>query len=282
MIDSKREIVGGIVLYNPNIKRLDELLSVLCCQVAEVIMVDNGSRNINAICQRYSNQQCHIIRNDNNLGIAKALNQIAAFGLSLGYNWALTLDQDSIPGENTIKEFSKHLNETEVGMLCPRVVDRNFGELSYVRCTEPIEELESCITSSSLLNIKAWEAVGGFCEEYFIDSVDLDMCWLLRENGYKILKINDVILLHEVGHSVVKRFLGKDEIILNHTPTRYYYIVRNSFLFGKRHNQRVHSFLYAVKKTILVLLFEDRRLLKFRYIVKGFKDGILGKYGCIS
>ena len=68
---------AGIVLYNPDINRLEENISAIAPQVSELILIDNGSKNIDEIAEltaKYDN--ITYVRNDDNYGIAKALDQI--------------------------------------------------------------------------------------------------------------------------------------------------------------------------------------------------------------
>lgn len=68
-----------------------------------------------------------------------------------------------------------------------------------------------------MINLSVWQSVGGFCEEMFIDSVDFDICYLIKENGYKILRTNETALLHEVGKSQKKNFVDvKNWYLITH------------------------------------------------------------------
>ena len=42
-------IAGGIILYNPDLKRLKENITAVINQVELLFIVDNGSKNINLI-----------------------------------------------------------------------------------------------------------------------------------------------------------------------------------------------------------------------------------------
>ena len=95
-----------------------------------------------------------------------------------------------------IEEYNKYLDEHKLGSLCPQCVDRNFkSELN----NEDVIEVDKCITSASLVPVSAWNDVGGFNEELFIDFVDHDFCAKLKEHGYRILQIGSVKLSHELG-----------------------------------------------------------------------------------
>ena len=73
-----------------------------------------------------------------------------------------------------------------MGSLCPQCVDRNFkSELN----NEDVIEVDKCITSASLVPVSAWNDVGGFNEELFIDFVDHDFCAKLKEHGLSLIHI---------------------------------------------------------------------------------------------
>ena len=189
------------------------------------------------------------------------------------------MDQDSIAPKNLIHAYSKYINDTALGMLCPLINDINCGIEQNSISNNKVDEVRLCIASATALRLEAWKNVGGFHEKYFIDSVDFDMCMLLIEAGYKILRVNDVVLLHEVGHSSMVNFLGKKRQLLNHSSLRYYYMYRNTFLLGKRH----HCFWRFLKtnflRFILINIFESNKLEKDVMILKGLFHGLVGRYG---
>jgi rhamnosyltransferase len=92
----KIKLAAIIVTYNPKIDRFKDVINSIVNQVDFIIIVDNGSKNINdikEICSIKSNIE--IIENDINYGIGKALN-IGIEKLKNNYDWILTLDQDSV------------------------------------------------------------------------------------------------------------------------------------------------------------------------------------------
>ncbi len=214
-------------------------------------------------------------KNGRNLGIAVALNRIVLFAKTYGAQWVFTLDQDSVVESNLISEYSKYVNIPNVGMLSCIIKDRNTKKITAL--SQPYVEIESCITSGSYLKIDAWETTGGFDEKMFIDYVDFDMCQMLLENNYKIIRINYQGLLHEVGHSHMAKFMGKEEVIFNHSAFRKYYIVRNRFYYVRKHKYYIdkkREYLRIFKYILLVLLFEDDKFNKGKQMIKGIFDGI--------
>ena len=269
-------ILAGITLFNPDVARLEENISSIYGQVDRVICVDNGSDNIKNIedCVLNNWKNITIIKNGKNEGIAKALNQMFEFAIEQQYEYVLTLDQDSVCPDNIIEEYNKYLDEHKLGPLCPQCVDRNFkSELN----NEDVIEVDKCITSASLVPVSAWNDVGGFNEELFIDFVDHDFCAKLKEHGYRILQIGSVKLSHELGKGKKYSILGVKFTALNHSAMRKYYMVRNWIYYMNEHKDIIN--LKAEKKSYRLfffktLIFEDDKLKKMKQMLKGRRDGI--------
>lgn len=269
-------VLAGITLFNPEIDRLSENITAILNQVDKLICVDNGSKNIKEveifIKKRFP--EVTIKKNAENLGVAAALNQIFSYGKEKGFKWVLTLDQDSVCPENLMKEYRKYMGKEGVGVLSPRIIDRNFQKNTEAGLA--FEEVDKCITSASLTSIKTWETVGGFWEYLFIDYVDHDFCAKCREHGIKILRINRVAILHELGKGQHRRLFGRQLTILNHSPMRKYYIVRNRLIYMKLHREVIDikaerkKYIYFYIKT---LLFEDQKWEKLKEMLRGRRDG---------
>ncbi len=269
------DISAGIVLFNPDINRLKENISAVIVQCAHVYLVDNGSNNIDEVkklLNQYNHSKVSVLCNMENQGISKALNQLASEAQKGGFDWILTLDQDSVAPSNIIEEFEKYTNNLNTGMLCPVICDRNKGVV--VEAKDNYKEIDECITSGSLLNIKAWRKIGGFDESMFIDGVDFDICYRLRKNGYKILCIQSVVLLHELGRIVYHRFIFWKVLVKNHSAFRKFYIARNTvYLARKEHTNIIKAILQNVKLFLIVVCYEDDKWKKSKKILQGTIDG---------
>lgn len=277
------DISAGIVLFNPDINRLKENISAVIVQCSHVYLVDNGSKNIDNVFEllkRFNQSRITVISNTENLGIAKALNQLTVAAQEDGFRWILTLDQDSVSPPNIVEEFVKYANNQNVGMLCPVIYDRNKGVV--VEAKDGYKEIDECITSGSLLNISAWENIGGFDETMFIDGVDFDICYRLRKAGYKILQVKSVVLLHELGHIEYHRFLLWKVLVKNHSAFRKYYIAKNIIYMARKRNSLLLIFkgiLQEIKLIAIVVLYEDDKKDKLMRIVKGMYDGLTERIG---
>lgn len=271
----KHEVVAGIVLYNPEIKKLKENIDGIYKQVERIILVDNCSNNKAAV-ERLSREYDNIIMiwNESNLGIAAALNQIAKKTIDLSYEWVLLLDQDSVAGSNMVEQYHYYMNDKTISIVCPRIIDRNYP----VGIAEGIVEIhcsKDVITSGSCIRINDWLDLGGFDERLFIDFVDTEYQERCLRSGRRIIKVSDAILYHEVGSMMEKSFMGMKVLCSNHSSVRRYYMVRNRLYFMKKYfgtlmyiKEKIRLFLGMIK----ICLYEDDKVNKVKATMKGFRD----------
>ena len=267
------EVCAGIVTYNPDIKRLQENIAAIVYQVSKVFIVDNCSENVESIEKVIGKYATIVlIKNDQNEGIAKALNQIMLKAKRYGYNWMLTLDQDSVCYSNLVNNYFKYI-DVGIGMLICDIIDRNY-ELKFTSPKYFLEDVDKCITSGCLSNIDAIFNTGGFDESLFMDMVDYDMCYSLREQGYRIVRAHFIGLLHEVGKSKKYNILGFEFVVNNHPADRKYTITRNSVYLIKKHKLNpITEYILIFRRIFTVLFFESNKFEKVKAIFKGVVDG---------
>ena len=165
-------VLAGIVLYNPEIKRLRLNIEAVAGQVSEILLVNNGSDNTEQIMTLIKGKKnITLIDNKKNIGIAAALNEIGEYALKKNIDMFLTLDQDSVICKDMVSELSELLDNKKVGISCP-FIDRNHDFVTENK----VYEVETAITSGSLIKTSVWELVGGFWEYLFIDEVDHEFC----------------------------------------------------------------------------------------------------------
>ena len=272
------DICAGIVLFNPEIERLKDNINHIEKQVKLLIVVDNGSKNINdirSLLNNYNNIQ--LIENKKNLGIAKALNKILYIAGIYSFDWVLTLDQDSVADKNLIQQYAYFINNTKeknIGCLTCNISDRNF---SIDLPCYGFKEIDYCITSGSLMHLKNTLSVGGFDEKMFIDKVDTDICINLIKHGYKIIRIDFNGLLHEIGHAKQINLGFRKWELYNHGSFRRYYMCRNAIYLLKKYHDFYTFKIFAkeIFQFILIILFEDNKIEKSMKGIKGFFDGLI-------
>lgn len=265
---------AGIVLYNPDIQRLKENIDAIKSQVDYLILINNGSSNSEAILEMMKSYSDVIyVSNSINRGIAVALNQIVFKAAECNCEWVLTLDQDSVCHLDLISAYNAVIYETKgIALLSCLIEDRNVE--FQLNETETVEDIGYCITSGTYTNVPIVQSVGGFDEKMFIDMVDYDICYAVRNAGYRVARLNKIGLLHEVGKSEKRYLLGKAFVIFNHAPMRKYYWVRNSiYLMRKYRLNRMKNYRRILGRILETILFENNKLEKIKAEFKGLIDG---------
>lgn len=211
-----------------------------------------------------------------NLGLGAALNAGCEKAKLDGYEWVLTMDQDSI-----FSEFSEDNIQLDpsVGLYYPEYILRG----KYFDDQLP----PWVMTSGNIINLQYWCSVGGFNSDYFIDAVDFDYCIRLMSVGGDIRKNSNLVLNHELGEYVVYKSIGPVRIrVTHHKPFRYYYFCRNYTLVAWkcfRLNWRWSKYIYRVLLLRLVksIIFEERKGAKLKYAFFGFLHAATGVRGAM-
>jgi rhamnosyltransferase len=301
------EKTGAVfVTFNPDKEVINNLLQILS-QVDYVVIVDNASSPVSLFeieSLQSQNTKIHLIKNDKNLGIATALNQGCNALIGEHCQYAFLLDQDSYVSDGIIISLTNIFDKFEsCAIASPNILPKNISEnnpnykSSYMVKSKGIifsrENLESRplqvlfnITSGSLVKLDVWKEVGGFWDELFIDGVDNEFGLRVNNFNYQIIIDNKSVLHQEYGELKVKKVLGKCFYPTNHSPNRHYYMTRNRLKVWKRYYRLypyyiVWDLLAFSNAAFKILCFEQRRVEKFKFILKGIKDGILGKGGGI-
>jgi rhamnosyltransferase len=259
--------------------------------VDRIFLVDNGTRGRAAsLIERPDLPgRVTVIRNPENLGVATAFNQGVREALAGGYSWVLLLDQDSEPQPGMVRELiecrERHPARDRVMVLGPRTEIENYvGGGGWKPEDGPWKDVHHVITSGSLLPSAAFRFVGGFLDSLFIDYVDIEYCLRARDRGFRVIQVRDAVLRHRLGRISGKRVFGRAVHPSHHEPVRRYYQFRNALLLHGAYGQkdpkwRRHDRVVLAKIACLVMMYEERRLRKLGYILKGVRHGILGRAG---
>jgi len=274
-------------------ERISECLKSVVDQVGEVLIVDNGSDEVTlrALRAMETYSRVRVVYNSRNMGIAAALNQGVRYAIKQGYRWVLTLDHDS---EATLGMVDKLLEAyrtlgDDLGIVAANPFDRNaqkFQRPDGNRRTGYIMAKGPVISSGSLIDVAVFEKVGFFNERLFIYYVDNEFCLRLLRKGLKIVVCCEAILLHSEGLKVRKRFLWRWIYYDRHGKEAKYYIARNGFYMTLNYPRDMNFGYVHLRRTgadlLKTLLYDQERAVKARYILKGFWDGVWGRYGSLN
>ena len=193
-----------------------------------------------------------------------------------GYKWLPIMDQDTLIPDNLIEEYRKYMSWDKVAIICPQFWDINLKTKEEFLKGIPSEDfsyVDRCISSASLNNVDIAAEIGGFDEKMFIDYVDYDYCKNCINHGYKILKVNNCIIEHQIGKSKFINFLGRKMVSYNHPPVRKYYFCRNRVYYARKYRENIFITARSLLGYFIPLFYEENKSEKIKQAVKGFFDG---------
>lgn len=277
-----KDIAGVVVLYNPDLSMLGNIYSYID-QVSVLYVIDNSEiRNQEIVNKLSKRSDVLYLPQNENIGIAKAYNIAGWRALKEGYKYLLTMDQDSRAPDKMVQELLKKYDDNpDAGIVTPF----HYNEVIVSLHDENlIEEKPYVMSSGNLINLRAFEELHGFNEDLFIDYVDIEYCLRLRLIHFKIIQANSILLIHNEGDIVRRRFLTDIIYVYNHQPIRWYYKIRNYLYLRKKlipdypiyfHEELIRNF----KNIIKILLYEKQKYNKYKFIVRGLIDYIRGRKG---
>lgn len=220
----------GITLFRPSRDQVDRVLAHAASGFARVIAFDDGGL-ADAEAERLVRAGVSLLSAGRNVGIAEALNRIAAAARAAGANTLLLLDQDAAPpaglaaallaARDRLREagipaavvgpapgpaaghkapaYPARPGAPACGALPPAcgVISQACGALA------PVQFLA---TSGSLIDLDALARIGPFRADFFIDGVELEWCFRAWSLGLGCYLARDVAIPHRVGGGVIRGF----------------------------------------------------------------------------
>lgn len=208
----------GIVSWN-SAPHLDRCLAALPAALegaptdVEVVVVDNGSSDKSlAVARRHAGVR--VIENRQNRGYARAMNQALAGDAEV----LVALNPDTDPPRGSLAQLAMRLlADPGLGLVVPRLVKSDGGQQpSVYRFPSPAVSLASSLPRSlqrGELGARLWLESGArydrstdidwaigavhvirakalgtrrpYCERWFMYGEDMELCWRLREGGWR-------------------------------------------------------------------------------------------------
>jgi rhamnosyltransferase len=293
MSDSRGDAVCAVVVtYRPR-GDVTARIEGAAAQVSHVVVVDNGSdaETVATLRSISTERSVHLIANAENRGVATALNQGVDWARAQGFRWVLLLDHDTVvrPGITTVllEARAAHPRSNRVAVVGSNYVETANGRrlIEEQAFGFPWVDRLVAITSGSLLSVSAFEDVGRFRDELFVDDVDTEFCLRARAKGYEVIVATRLTMEHTIGEAHHERsFLWRTVRPLNYSPVRWYYLIRNSIVIAREYRHvapgwaLTHVLAHA-KWAMKAVLFEESRGAKAREIIRGAWHGIQGRLG---
>lgn len=276
------------VTFHPDIRKLKQQLNALPPEATSVI-VDNAS-NADEVAELkhlvMERAGTYLIQNDQNIGLAAAINRGATHVAEhlAKHDFLLLMDQDSQPRPGSVKNLMSTFLQLEVGgyqvgCVGPLLVDDTTGLQHGFHCmrgwrwirvfpspedTKPV----SCANlngSGTLVRTSLFSKLGGLDESLFIDHVDTEWAFRVLEAGLKLFGVPQATFDHGMGEYGLRFWWFGWRVWPQRSPLRHYYLFRNAVcLLHRSYVPGVWKF-WAVIKLFLTLVIHavfgpDRRL----------------------
>ncbi len=284
-----------VVTYHPAPEFANTVV-VLLQMVAQVIIVDNSTgegvrkgipESIRLLVQ---NQPLLLLENGDNLGIGAGLNRgLYAAEVMTGIEWALLLDQDSVPLPGMIGKFAE-VYATLPQPGCIAQISANFVEAAGGPEGYPFRRFGERIwmysdtsqTSGTLLSLRAWRAAGALREDFFLYWLDVEYGLRLRRLGWRTVLTREPLMVHETGNTRAVHLAGQTVALQEYVPERHYFLVRNHLVLLREYALvnpvwTFRSIGSRIRKLMVVMMLEPNRMAKLRFIVRGILDGALNR-----
>jgi rhamnosyltransferase len=248
-----------VVTYNPDLPSLRTNLEALSHEVERIFLFDNDSVNESEVASLVLSFPSVVYEaNSDNFGLPLNYNKALSKAAEEGFTWLVFLDQDSLVPPHYIEKMGVAF------ALCPPGTVSLTPNIHYATTpgynhapTPTLVKVDNCISSGNLVSVEAALRVSGFDPRYFIDYVDFEFDDKLIKAGYSIIRVDDLLLEHDLGDSRLFKYWGKKVLVFSKSPLRLYYQTRNKYYFLWTHKTG-----WAYAHSLLAYRFQDRANLK--------------------
>jgi len=258
-----------IVNYNGGQFLLDCLDSLQTASIKlDIWVVDNASSDGSIDEAQKKHPTVNYIKNSQNLGFAKANNQALK---KVRSEYILLLNPDCIVSSHTLDYMLTFMKtHTDVGAASCKVEHKNgsidwashrgfptpwvsflyfaLGDDSLYHQTykdmRTEHEVDSISGAFFMTRKSVLDKVGFFDEDYFLYAEDIDLCFRIKEKGFKIIYVPDVVALHHKGITSGIKLHSKEISTAQDTSRKR---ALNSFyitmkIFYKKHLEKKYPF----------------------------------------
>jgi len=276
------KMAGLVIVYNPNIE-LPLNVRTYIDFVDVLYIVDNseGPTIPTVLALTKESNKIHYVKNKGNEGIASGLNLGGKLAQSNGYNWLLTMDQDtSFNDHRFFDDFYGFNGKDKVAIFSPN----HYAVKNSSTVNSNYREVLVTMTSANLLNLEIFQKLGGFLDKLFIDQVDHEYCLRANTYNYKVIVFDQTSINHNLGVKTEVRYKKKIKDVVLHSSNRLYYISRNTLFVAKSYFKFYPVFSIRLLYYLFEILYRNyfnstERKTVLKAILLGFTDFKRNRYG---
>jgi rhamnosyltransferase len=284
---------AGLVLFHPDLFQVLQIIKNIKSEVDVIFIFLNSGLNSaekeDILNASMPTELVFLNENGRNEGLGRAYNAFASCSLEAGLNRLVLFDQDSTPPPDMIQTLtfmeasliSNKMNPAVIGPMpiAPSGTPLKTAPIRSSYVTLGLKQVDFVISSGSFINLKSFQTVGPFREDFFIDAIDIEWCFRAQSYGYSIWVAPSLNMIHHLGRGSI-RFLGL--ALTRQPPRRIYTFFRNQLALCRLKHV---PFAYKAK---VILGFPIRALIylfSYRFakeisssIFYGIRDGLKGKF----
>ena len=271
---NKMRLLAIIVTYYPDRDLLAENVNAIYDCIDKLLIWENTPISERFDYRFLTNSKIEYCGDDIN-SISHALNYAWQYAQKNGYDYILTMDQDSV-----FKNFDVFLTTTiefqsqNICLVGPMICRTSESAPSSV-ITE-IGANAHLITSGLVIPVSLLNEINGFCEDFRIEAVDVDLCVRVRNASRKIYLNSNGVLVQRFGAPYEKKLFGKKFVGSDYNEKRLYEIFRNHIIIYRRYkNNAVKGFVIIYFRNFVprIILWESNKIKKLSAIFKGIIAG---------
>jgi hypothetical protein len=205
------------------------------------IVVDNGSGADQVALLQQKLPYAVLLPLENNLGFAAGFNAGIEKALSLGCNYILILNNDTVACPNMVPSLLKEINNTDIGVVAPIIYYYSNPNNIWSAGGNLLPFLATTLNAHSrsqnlhaptrrtflsgcclLLRREVISSIGGFDERFFMYYEDLDFFARLKKTKWKAMVVPSAKLLHKVSMSSGGEINEKERYLMAYSSVVYY------------------------------------------------------------
>ena len=292
-------VVAVILTWNnyPDISECLDSLRRSTHPLDEIIVVDNGSTDGSPDKVEECYPEARLVRIVPNAGFAAGANRGLAEALASAPHFILFLASDTTVAPDLVQRLiATAMTSPDIGILGPRVMHYDTPDTlqhgaGYIdargwavnRGHSTTTECDWVTGCGFMIRASALEAlpeIKGFDEAFFAYWEDVDFSHRLAARGFRVVYEPSARLLHKESPAtqMVESMTKK--------RSRYFYVLRNQFLFARRHLPRgrrvfriARGLFYELPSTVASWVRRQGMSRDVLLLIRAYLDGIRGRGG---
>lgn len=263
-----------------------------------IVLVDNGSNNTSPqkiqewIDKNSFKQYIHFFRLEHNFGFAAGNNVGIKYALQKNADYVLLLNNDTIVTEDFLSRLVETAkNNPKVGVVGCQIrhfpqkdkiwfnggfINPLVGFCGHIRDNFIGERDVDFVTGCCMLiPSNVLKQTGDFDERFFLISEDTDLCWRIKNKGYKLVVNSQSVIYHKISQTLGGKYAPK---------TQYYWHRNRMLLFSKFFSPVQKLFFYPLQFLFFIplgLILEclSGHFRSIPWIVRGYYDFLIKRFG---